>query len=97
MNLMKTVTHYRKNGFPLEAVYLDQKHMSKVRSLALDTALITNATELREDLNAFNVKLVAFVDPTIYAPDDVTLENSKNPAYIEGNSLGLFIKSTHFA
>jgi len=93
---MKTVTHYRKNGFPLEAVYLDQKHMSKVRSFALDTALINNATELREDLNAFNVKLVAFVDPTIYAPDDVTLENSKNPAYVDGNSSGLFIKSTHF-
>ena len=94
---MKTVTHYREKGFPLEAVYLDQKHMNKFRSFALDRSMITNATELKEDLKAFKIKLVAFVDSTIYAPDDVTLEKSKNPAYVEGNSSGIFIKSSHFS
>jgi len=40
-----------------------------------------------------NVKLVAFVDSVIYAPEDVS-STSKNQIYLEGNQRKLYIKSS---
>ena len=71
--------------------------MNRFRSFSLDSVLIPNTTELRQDLNSFDVKLIAYIDSTIIAPDDVTLETTTNPAYVVGNASGLFIKSTHFS
>jgi len=69
LNLMRTVAHYREHGLPLDTVYLDQNHMSKQRNFDIDPSMIVNATMLRRDLNNLNVKLVAYVDPTIILPE----------------------------
>jgi len=69
--------------------------MNRERNFALDGSLIPNTTTLRNDLDAFNIKLVAFIDPTIIAPDNVLANETKNPVYTDGNQSGIFIKSTH--
>ena len=96
LDLERTIADYRKAGFPLDAIYLDAKHMSKRSNFNLDNTKITNATELRLLLNDTNVKLVAYLEPTIFAPESVSLENPENPAYNEGNEKNIFIKTTHF-
>ena len=68
--------------------------MSKKSNFQIDESVITNATELRLALNASNVKLVAYIEPTVFAPENVELEN---PTYTVGNEKHLFIKSTHFS
>ena len=96
LDLLHTVVNYRLAGLPLDAVYLDPKHMSKVRNFGIDSEFIFNATELKMALNDTHVKLVAYIDSTIIAPEAVTLNETKNPAYYLGNEKNLFIKSTHF-
>ena len=43
-----------------------------------------------------NVKLVAYLEPTIFAPDNTALEVGENPSYNQGNMSNVFIKTTHF-
>jgi hypothetical protein len=68
--------------------------MSKKSNFQIDESVITNVTELRLALNISNVKLVAYIEPTVFAPENVELEN---PTYTVGNEKHLFIKSTHFS
>lgn len=84
---------YREKGFPLEAVYLDQVHLSNETNFKLNSNLISDPKDLKSKLSEQNVKLVAFVDSTIYAPEDTT-NLTKNMPYLEGNQRNLFIKST---
>ena len=77
----------------MEAVYLDESHLSNETNFQLNPDMIPEPKYLRERLSQQNVKLVAFLDPTIYAPEDVS-NKTKNMAYLEGNQRNLFIKSS---
>ena len=43
------------------------------------------------------MRLVAFLDSTIFAPASTAFFNTENVHYLEGDSVGAFIKTTHFA
>jgi hypothetical protein len=40
-----------------------------------------------------HVKLVAWVDPTIILPENMTSLDTENPYYVDGNAQDIFIKS----
>ena len=77
----------------MEAVYLDEAHLSNETNFQLNPEMIPDPKDLKEKLSQQNVKLVAFLDPTIYAPEDVS-NKTKNMAYLDGNQRNLFIKSS---
>jgi alpha-glucosidase (family GH31 glycosyl hydrolase) len=95
LNLIRTVERYQNLSLPLEAVYLDQKQMNKKRNFFLDEELITNITGLRFVLDIERIKLIAYVDAAVYAPDKLEGVEPENPAYNDGNIVNAFIKSTH--
>jgi alpha-glucosidase (family GH31 glycosyl hydrolase) len=82
-------------SLPLEAVYLDQKHMNLKSNFMLNEELISNITALRFVLDTYNTKLVAFIDAAVYAPEDTDVLKAENPTYFDGLRFDTFIKSTH--
>ena len=65
-------------------------------NFALNKTLITDLAALKTSLTASNMRLVAFIDSTIFAPANIDFFKTENVHYLDGDSVGAFIKSTHF-
>jgi len=56
-----------------------------LQNFALNKTFFSNLTALSVALRAKNQRLIAFVDPTIYLPEKVTLNETTNKYYVAGN------------
>ena len=73
---------------PLEAIYLDVFSNHRDQDFELDEAKFKNYEALEEAINPANIKIIAYVD------SGISVENTKNTFYVEGNKAGTFIKTS---
>jgi hypothetical protein len=56
-----------------------------LQNFALNKTFFSNLNALSVALRTKNQRLIAFVDPTIYLPEKVTLNETTNKYYVAGN------------
>ena len=79
------VSNFRKNGLPLDAVYLDLGFMDRNRSFTWNRKTYPDPAKMNRQLGKLGVRSVAIVDPGIGVASDY-------PVYGSGKRLNLFVK-----